>query len=826
MSARILIALAIILLGPAAAFSDARSLERTQPVQFRFVATEAADHVAIAGDFNQWRVNHDVMDEVAPGIWETELLLAPGEYQYKFVINDHVWVTDPSSGALVSDAFGGQNSSILIDGMHPLHIAFFEDSLAGRDWQVSLSGSTFARHGLLPRLSQLGPGFWSFSGQAPADTHAYRIELASGARKVSALDPSNVMIEYRDGRSVSVLPLPLAARDALQADWAELEARQLSHDPVEKEVQVQSGEIRYTAAVGEQPWRVMIHKPLDLANIDVLQMHFMVREFRMPDEVAFAHGFLSPESSMSSLLKRLRVDVGVIQNERIMYFGHDLVPLGNWNRVAASGLWVIARLPRGPYEVNEAEGLVFRYRLAGAQPGELYWLEKDMDRVLLLDADQGRDAPLLEPGKQPLAINWQGHAESVVVVGDFNEWDPTRTPMNRLGPAPDGEGSIYQATVYLEKGWYRYGILADGEPVLDSFHADTLAMAHEDSELWPLSTMNVAAVGRERWHLSPFVSIQDHSIVETSGWERQPVVLPRVEFQFDADPVIARSEMLRISLGELNWSGLTAQVSAHEPEIVSSIKSVAGLRSTWLTFETAEAFEAAALRESPRLIRAATDQSLEQPQGCDELSVPWLPRVFKDCSAPPARVVDELQVVAPWAWQIRREQVQEGLAAHAGSPRVHVSLRSEHRANRTAGHRVADALARATLLADAAAAGIGAVRFDGFLDSHWAILNFDGALRFPAFKTFEWLGQPGEGAHLDTGFDELVALETPAGEMVVINRSLDTTYSWTECPENAFMQSTFGEALDSTRWLLHESVCRADQALSFKPLSLNKIYPQ
>jgi Carbohydrate-binding module 48 (Isoamylase N-terminal domain) len=50
------------------------------------------------------------------------------------------------------------------------------------------------------------------------------------------------------------------------------------------------------------------------------------------------------------------------------------------------------------------------------------------------------------------------HANRVALVGDFNDWDPTRTPMRPL-PA---NGGTWTAVLVLSPGRYRYGFIVDG----------------------------------------------------------------------------------------------------------------------------------------------------------------------------------------------------------------------------------------------------------------------------------------------------------------------------------------------------------------------------
>jgi len=58
---------------------------------------------------------------------------------------------------------------------------------------------------------------------------------------------------------------------------------------------------------------------------------------------------------------------------------------------------------------------------------------------------------------QPVQFSIQaGEASSVAVVGDFNEWDPSGTPLTR---SRSGEWSV---TLSLPPGRYRFSFLVDG----------------------------------------------------------------------------------------------------------------------------------------------------------------------------------------------------------------------------------------------------------------------------------------------------------------------------------------------------------------------------
>lgn len=65
----------------------------TRHIAFRLHAREAR-RVSIAGDFNQWNTSSHPLIKAEKGIWQIELYLEAGEYEYKFVV-DEEWKIDP-----------------------------------------------------------------------------------------------------------------------------------------------------------------------------------------------------------------------------------------------------------------------------------------------------------------------------------------------------------------------------------------------------------------------------------------------------------------------------------------------------------------------------------------------------------------------------------------------------------------------------------------------------------------------------------------------------------------------------------------------------------
>lgn len=70
-----------------------------------------AQKVEIAGQFTNW--NSVQLDKHENGEWQTVCNLAPGEYEYKFVV-DGKWIKDPLNPLSVDDNYGGESSVMIV----------------------------------------------------------------------------------------------------------------------------------------------------------------------------------------------------------------------------------------------------------------------------------------------------------------------------------------------------------------------------------------------------------------------------------------------------------------------------------------------------------------------------------------------------------------------------------------------------------------------------------------------------------------------------------------------------------------------------------------
>lgn len=73
-----------------------------------------AHHVAVAGTFNKWDADADVLRKGENGVWTINMTLKPGAYAYTFIVDGKTWVADPDAQAYVDDGFGGRNSLVRV----------------------------------------------------------------------------------------------------------------------------------------------------------------------------------------------------------------------------------------------------------------------------------------------------------------------------------------------------------------------------------------------------------------------------------------------------------------------------------------------------------------------------------------------------------------------------------------------------------------------------------------------------------------------------------------------------------------------------------------
>jgi 1,4-alpha-glucan branching enzyme len=64
--------------------------------------------VIIAGDFCDWQTDRYPLKKDKKGFWTTTITLAPGRYEYRYVV-DGEWLNDPNCAELAPNDFGSEN---------------------------------------------------------------------------------------------------------------------------------------------------------------------------------------------------------------------------------------------------------------------------------------------------------------------------------------------------------------------------------------------------------------------------------------------------------------------------------------------------------------------------------------------------------------------------------------------------------------------------------------------------------------------------------------------------------------------------------------------
>ncbi len=92
--------------------NTAGPVESAVTVRLTFYSPQART-VAVAGDFNKWKTNADLM-KGNDGLWSIELKLKPGVYSYSFVVDGQSWVADPGAQSYTDDGFGSRNAVLRV----------------------------------------------------------------------------------------------------------------------------------------------------------------------------------------------------------------------------------------------------------------------------------------------------------------------------------------------------------------------------------------------------------------------------------------------------------------------------------------------------------------------------------------------------------------------------------------------------------------------------------------------------------------------------------------------------------------------------------------
>ena len=89
--------------------------KRKKAIEF-YIQNPCASHVSLAGSFNNWAPDALLMEPQKNGLWKIEIPMLPkGTYEYKFFIDDKVWMEDIDNPYRQPDGLNGFNSLLMIE---------------------------------------------------------------------------------------------------------------------------------------------------------------------------------------------------------------------------------------------------------------------------------------------------------------------------------------------------------------------------------------------------------------------------------------------------------------------------------------------------------------------------------------------------------------------------------------------------------------------------------------------------------------------------------------------------------------------------------------
>lgn len=92
----------------------ASKTSKRKKIRFEYFAPHAR-LVKLSGTFDGWSTQGPGMKKMGDGHWERHLLLKPGEYEYRYLV-DGAWANDQRTMKQVPNAFGEWNNVVTITG--------------------------------------------------------------------------------------------------------------------------------------------------------------------------------------------------------------------------------------------------------------------------------------------------------------------------------------------------------------------------------------------------------------------------------------------------------------------------------------------------------------------------------------------------------------------------------------------------------------------------------------------------------------------------------------------------------------------------------------
>jgi 1,4-alpha-glucan branching enzyme len=91
----------------------------TAPLSEFKIMLPKAQSVALAGSFNGWDPKRTPLRREADGCWRVFLPLAPGRYEYRYVL-DGQWIDDPNAKQFAANPHGTRNAVLVVPAQAPV----------------------------------------------------------------------------------------------------------------------------------------------------------------------------------------------------------------------------------------------------------------------------------------------------------------------------------------------------------------------------------------------------------------------------------------------------------------------------------------------------------------------------------------------------------------------------------------------------------------------------------------------------------------------------------------------------------------------------------
>ncbi|MBV8390025.1 MAG: hypothetical protein JO080_09525 [Mucilaginibacter sp.] len=159
-------------------------------VHFKLKGYTDAEKVSVAGDFNNWTPNKIFLKKTKDG-WTLPLILSPGNYGYKFIVDDR-WITDPDNLNYIVEK-GVQNSFVAVKPNYTFRLKGF-----GNAKSVKLTG-TFINWDKNGYTMSKKNGDWTISLNLKPGKYVYNF-IVDGK---SILDPDNKYWEQHNSENAN-----------------------------------------------------------------------------------------------------------------------------------------------------------------------------------------------------------------------------------------------------------------------------------------------------------------------------------------------------------------------------------------------------------------------------------------------------------------------------------------------------------------------------------------------------------------------------------------------------------------------------------------------